>query len=98
MLPTARNGRGAKVYDVVGPVCESADVLGRDRSLPEPKSRDYLAVLGAGAYGFVMSSNYNGRGRAAEVMVKGSKWFIVRKRETSEDLVRLEAMPKALTS
>ena len=98
ILPVAKTAGRPKVYDVVGPVCESADVLGSARSLPEPTPGAYLAVLGAGAYGFVMSSNYNGRGRAAEVMVKGSKWFIVRKRETVEDLVRLETMPKALVS
>ena len=96
VLPASRTGRPSRVYDVVGPVCESADVLGRDRSLPEPRPGDFLAVLGAGAYGFVMSSNYNGRGRAAEVMVKGSKWFVVRKRETVEDLVRLETVPQAV--
>jgi diaminopimelate decarboxylase len=90
------NGRPARVYDVVGPVCESADVLARDRSLPEPRPGDFLAVLGAGAYGFVMSSNYNGRARSAEVMVKGSRWFIVRKRETPEDLIRLETAPRAV--
>lgn len=68
-------------YDIVGPVCETSDFLGKDRSLNIAES-DLLAVCSAGAYGFVMSSNYNTRGRAAEVMVDGDKVYLVRKRET----------------
>ncbi len=73
-------------YDVVGPVCESADVLGYARSLAV-NAGELLAVLSAGAYGFVMSSNYNSRPRAAEIMVDGSKIFVVRDRESFETLV-----------
>jgi diaminopimelate decarboxylase len=76
--------------DVVGPVCETGDFLALDRSLPALERGDRLAVLGAGAYGFVMSSNYNSRPRAAEVVVDGSRWHVARPRETLEDLLRSE--------
>ncbi|MBI3324247.1 MAG: diaminopimelate decarboxylase [Candidatus Omnitrophica bacterium] len=79
-----------RTYDVVGPVCESADVLARERELPVLDTGDRLAVLGAGAYGFVMASNYNGRPRAAEVMVSGSRFRLIRRRETFRDLIRQE--------
>lgn len=78
-------------YDVVGPVCESADFLGKDRDLTIQAS-DLLAVRSAGAYGFVMSSNYNTRNRAAEIMVDGSKVSVVRKRETLEYQLSLESI------
>lgn len=77
--------------DVVGPVCESGDFLAQERSLPAVRAGDLLAVSGAGAYGFVMSSNYNSRPRAAEVMVAGARHALVRARETFDDLVRGEA-------
>jgi diaminopimelate decarboxylase len=76
--------------DVVGPVCESGDFLARDRELPNLLPGDALAILTAGAYGFVQSSNYNSRPRAAEVLVDGATWRVIRKRETYEDLVRGE--------
>lgn len=82
--------------DVVGPICESGDFLARERNLPPVSPGDYLAVFSAGAYGFVMSSNYNSRPRAAEVLVDGERFFVVRKRETYEDLVRLEEIPEGL--
>jgi diaminopimelate decarboxylase len=75
---------------VVGPVCESADFLALDRELASVYPGDYLAVLTAGAYGFVQSSNYNSRTRAAEVLVEGDQWRVIRKRETYADLVRGE--------
>ena len=78
------------VCDVVGPVCESADVFGKDRELPVVGADDLLAVCSAGAYGFSMSSNYNSRGRAAEVLVEGDKARLIRKRESFEDQVRNE--------
>ncbi len=84
--------------DVVGPVCESADFLARDRELPAVERGDLLAVRAAGAYGFVMSSNYNGRRRAAEVLVRGERFAVVRARETYEDLVRGESVPEDLIS
>jgi len=82
--------------DVVGPICESGDFIGKDRLLSQARSGDLLAVMGSGAYGFTMSSNYNSRPRAAEVMVKGNRLYVVRKHETYRDLVRGETMPRAL--
>jgi len=80
--------RGAEeTVDVVGPVCESGDFLAKDRALPRAEAGDLLAVMSAGAYGFVMSSNYNTRPRAAEVLVDQDRYTIVRRRETFEDLV-----------
>ncbi len=79
-----------KKSDVVGPICESSDFLAKNRDLPIFEPGDFLAVLGAGAYGFSMSSNYNSRCRAAEVMVKGDRYFLIRARETLADLTRLE--------
>lgn len=81
-------------YDVVGPVCESGDWLGRDRDLAVQPG-DLLAVMSAGAYGFVMSSNYNTRARAAEVMVDGDTIHLVRERERVEDLFRNERLLRA---
>lgn len=74
-----------EVYDIVGPVCESGDWLGKNRSLAVAQG-DLLGILSAGAYGFAMSSNYNSRGRAAEVMVDGDKVYLIRERETIESL------------
>jgi len=82
--------------DVVGPVCESGDFLAKDRELPQVKAGDLLAVMSAGAYGFVMASNYNTRPRAAEVLVDGKEIYVVRERETLEDLVRGEHIPEML--
>ena len=83
-------GRAESRVDVVGPVCETGDFLALDRSLPEAAAGERFAVLGAGAYGFVMSSTYNGRPRAAEVMVDGARWGVVRERETVASLFRGE--------
>jgi diaminopimelate decarboxylase len=79
------------VMDVVGPVCESGDWLGRDRSLAVQPG-DAIAVLSAGAYGMSMASNYNSRGRAAEVMVSGSEAWLIRERETPAELFRGERL------
>lgn len=79
-------GRGAVPVDVVGPVCETGDFLARDRELPGVVAGERLAVLGAGAYGFVMASSYNSRTRPAEVLVDGGRWAVVRPRERVEDL------------
>jgi diaminopimelate decarboxylase len=81
------------VADVVGPVCESGDYLAKGRPLPRPEPGDGFAVLVAGAYGFSMSSQYNARPRAAEVLVLGKKWWIVRERETLAGLLRGERVP-----
>ena len=87
---------GGQKVDVVGGVCESTDFLAKDRTLPEMYRGDLLAVFSAGAYGFVMSSQYNSRPRAAEVLVEGSKWRVIRPRETYEDLFATE-VPSLLT-
>ena len=79
--------------DLVGPVCESSDFLAQDRDLPAAAAGDLLAVLNAGAYGFVMASTYNSRPRPAEVMVQGTKVELVRERESLDDLVRGERLP-----
>ncbi|MBI3991397.1 MAG: diaminopimelate decarboxylase, partial [Candidatus Omnitrophica bacterium] len=84
----------SKHCDVVGPICESGDFLAKERKMPKVKPGDILAVLGAGAYGFTMSSNYNSRPRVPEVVVKGDKFFVARKRETYNDLIRGEVIPK----
>jgi diaminopimelate decarboxylase len=76
-----------ETYDVVGPICESGDALAKDRALPEVEEGDLLAVLNAGAYGFSMSSQYNSRPRAAEVMIRQGKDSLVRKREELSDLM-----------
>jgi diaminopimelate decarboxylase len=76
--------------DVVGPVCESADFIAKDREVAVLQQGELLAIMSAGAYGFSLSSNYNSRPRAAEVLVSGTTYHVIRKRETYEDLVRLE--------
>jgi diaminopimelate decarboxylase len=77
--------------DVVGPICESGDFLAKDREMPDVAEGDLLAVMSAGAYGFVMSSQYNARPRAAEVLVEGDRYRVVRRRETYEDLITGES-------
>jgi diaminopimelate decarboxylase len=79
-----------EIVDVVGPICESGDYLARNRPLPPTKRGDLLAVFTAGAYGFSMSSNYNNRPRAPEVLVDGDQFRIIRRRETLDDLVAAE--------
>ena len=89
IIPVIKREGDALSYDVVGPICESADFLGKDRELVVT-ANDLLAVRSAGAYGFVMSSNYNTRPRVAEIMVDGSLAHVVRRREVLEDLLELE--------
>ncbi|MCL2648209.1 MAG: diaminopimelate decarboxylase [Phycisphaerales bacterium] len=81
---------GDEKVDVVGPICESGDYLAKDRYLPPLKRGDLIAVYSAGAYGMSMASNYNARPRAAEVLVDGDRYQVIRRRETYEDLVRGE--------
>ena len=81
---------GTEVVDVVGPICESADFFAKDRPLPPVKRGDLISIFTAGAYGFSMSSNYDARPRAAEVLVDGDKFFTIRKRESYEDLIAPE--------
>ena len=89
----ALNHRPKHSVDVVGPVCESGDFLAKDRSLPEVKPGDLLAVMSAGAYGFVMASNYNSRPRVPEVLIKDNEVHVIRARESYDDLVRGETIP-----
>ncbi|HLB73149.1 MAG TPA: diaminopimelate decarboxylase [Sedimentisphaerales bacterium] len=81
---------GTRPFDVVGPICEGADFLAKDRHLPPVRRGDLLSVFTAGAYGFTMSSNYNARCRAPEVLVNGDAFSVIRRRETYEDLTALE--------
>lgn len=90
------SARTSEKVDVVGPICESGDFLGKDRFLPMMHRGDLLAVMGAGAYGFAMSSNYNSRTRPAEVMVIKNKAHVIRRQEAYEDLVRGESIPEEL--
>jgi diaminopimelate decarboxylase len=87
-----QEGREMRVVDVVGPVCETGDFLALDREMPLPKPGELLGVESAGAYGFVMASNYNARPRPPEVLVDGDEVVLVRERESYEDLVRGERM------
>ena len=91
--PLQRSGEPAKEYDVVGPVCESGDWLARERTLAM-EAGDLLAIMSAGAYGMTMASNYNTRGRAAEVLVDGDKFTVIRQRENPADLFALESIPE----
>ena len=96
ILPLKESGLTPVTVDVVGPICESGDFLAKDRPLPPLQKGDLLAVMGAGAYGFTMSSNYNARPRAAVVLVSEGKFHIIKPRENYEDLVRGESSPIGL--
>jgi diaminopimelate decarboxylase len=82
--------------DIVGPICESSDFLAQDRELPEVQPGDLLSIFSAGAYGFSMSSNYNSRTRVPEILVSGRKAYVIKRRETYDDLIRGEAIPEDL--
>ena len=92
ILPVRQTTRGTILADVVGPVCESGDFLALDREMPNVLPGDLLAVWTAGAYGFVLSSNYNARVRPPEILVEGDAWRIARTRETFDDLIRGESV------
>ncbi|WP_353685356.1 diaminopimelate decarboxylase [Thermodesulfovibrio sp. 3462-1] len=96
ILPVTQGKRQKIVADVVGPICESGDFLAKDREIEKVSPGQYLAVMSAGAYGFSMSSNYNSRPRAAEVLVKGEQYALIRKRETYKDLIKNEIIPEDL--
>ena len=87
----ANTNANGSTYDVVGPVCESGDWIGRDRTL-QIKDGDLLAVMSAGAYCMSMASNYNTRGRAAEILVDGDSAHLIRQRESSQDQMRMEKL------
>ena len=91
VLPVRESAGEVIVADLVGPVCESGDFFARDRALAA-SAGDLLAVLDAGAYGMSLSSNYNSRGRPAEVLVEGGAVRLVRRRETMEDLLAVEVV------
>ena len=90
--PVEKKEGEAQKVDIVGPVCESGDFLAKDRPLPSVKPGDLLAIMSSGAYGFSMSSNYNSRKRAAEVLVDQASYKICRRRETDEDLISGEEL------
>jgi diaminopimelate decarboxylase len=94
--PVVNSGNDLIVADVVGPICESSDFLAVDRSMAGVDGGDLLAVMSAGAYGYVMSSNYCSRPRVAEVMVKDGRFHVVKDRENYQDLVRGETVPAFL--
>lgn len=97
ILPLKKNSASHKIVaDVVGPICESGDFFARDRVIQDLKRDQLIALMSAGAYGFTMSSNYNSRPRVPEVLVKGKEFFIIRQRESYEDLVRGENIPEFL--
>jgi len=92
IVPLNDGARPDEMVNVVGPICESGDFLALDRKLPAVEPGEYLAVLGTGAYGFVMSSTYNQRPRPPEVLVEGNRYYIARQRETLDDLLRGEIL------
>ncbi len=94
--PVRRNSSSRYKADVVGPVCETGDYLAKARGMARPQPGDYLSVMAAGAYGFSMSSQYNSRTRVPEVLVMGKKWWVVRERESVNDLIRGEKIPEFL--
>jgi diaminopimelate decarboxylase len=96
-LDERTNQTRRSLVDVVGPVCESGDFLAKDRMMPDVKPGEMLAVMSAGAYGFVMASNYNSRPRVPEVLVKGGEMHVIRDRESYDDLVRGEHIPAFLS-
>ena len=93
IVPLKASARPLEKVDVVGPICESGDFFAKERKLPKLKEGEYIAVMSAGAYGFSMSSNYNSRRRAQEVMVDKNRVYVIRKRETFDDLIRNEVIP-----
>ena len=96
IVPVQEKQGNMEIVDLVGPVCESGDFFAKDREIAGLKEGELLAIKGAGAYGFSMSSNYNSRRRAAEVLVRAGEFFVVRKRETLKDLTRGESTPSFL--
>ncbi len=91
VMPVRTNNKTEHPWDIVGPICETGDFLAKDRHLA-PEEGDLLAILSAGAYGFTMSSNYNSRGRAPEILVNGQEHHVIRRRETIEDQLALESL------
>lgn len=92
ILPISNNSREKKIYDIVGPACETGDFFAKGREFVETKKGELIAIMSAGAYGFCMSSNYNSRRRVAEVIVDNNRFYVIRERESFEDLVRNEKL------
>ncbi|HMB83587.1 MAG TPA: diaminopimelate decarboxylase, partial [Terriglobales bacterium] len=92
IVPVSRESRETEITDVVGPICETGDFFARDRKLPLVSEGDLLAILDVGAYGAVLGSNYNTRGRAAEVLVDGARARVIRRRESLQDQMRMEKL------
>jgi diaminopimelate decarboxylase len=93
IVPVAQTSAAPQLVDIVGPICETGDFMARDRMLPPVQQGDLLAIMSCGAYGFSMSSNYNSRPRAAEVLVQGDRFQVIRARESYADLIRGEVIP-----
>lgn len=96
IVPVAASNGEKIVADIVGPICESGDFFAKDREITRPKRGDLLAVMSAGAYGFTMASNYNSHPKPPEILVDGDRYYVVRKRESFEDLINGEAIPPSL--
>jgi diaminopimelate decarboxylase len=94
--PVSENKAEKIVADIVGPICESGDFFAKDREIARPQRGDLLAVMSAGAYGFTMASNYNSHPKPPEVLVDGDQYYVVRKRETLDDLINGETIPASL--
>jgi diaminopimelate decarboxylase len=94
--PVVQTNADKMIADVVGPICESGDFFAKDREIARPRRGDLLAVMSAGAYGFTMASNYNSHPKPPEVLVDGDRYYIVRKRESMDDLIHGEVIPAAL--
>lgn len=92
ILPVRHLQREETIYDIVGPVCETGDFFAKNRKFIQTKRDELIAIMSAGAYGFCMSSNYNSRRRVSEVLVDGDKFYIIRERETFEDLIKGEKL------
>jgi diaminopimelate decarboxylase len=95
ILPVRMPGTGEppETYDIVGPVCETADLFARERAMPRLESGDLVAIMTAGAYGAVMASAYNARPPAPEVLVRGGEWSVVRPRMSYDELAGLDRLP-----
>ena len=94
--PVVENRAQKIVADVVGPICESGDFFAKDREIPRPQRGDLLAIMSAGAYGFTMASNYNSHPKPPEVLVDGDQYYVIRRRESFDDLINGEAIPPSL--
>ena len=94
--PVVQTNADKMIADVVGPICESGDFFAKDREIARPRRGDLLAVMSAGAYGFTMASNYNSHPKPPEVLVDGDRYYIVRKRESMDDLINGEVIPASL--